>query len=99
MRRNHHLIRLVVALPSLLVAAMLVMWGEQGPAPDHAFIAVLGYFALIAAFMGTVLLMRRGGPSSPGYGTCTSCGYDLRATPNRCPECGTVPKRARGTAA
>lgn len=51
----------------------------------HAYLLLL--FSTLPAIRGYRLYRRRS-QFLPGH--CVKCGYDLRGTPERCPECGTV---------
>lgn len=51
--------------------------------PDWALVIVCG---LLPARACVASLLRR---RAVRRGACPTCGYDLRATPDRCPECGT----------
>jgi hypothetical protein len=41
--------------------------------------------------MPPAIWIRKHRPPKPGL--CPVCGYDLRATPNQCPECGAIPPK------
>ena len=52
------------------------------------------WFATAMMALLPVLVIVRWRYGRKAVGTCRVCGYDLRATPDRCPECGAVPERA-----
>jgi len=65
--------------------------------PDRSLsIAVPFWFLMIlAALLAIPRLTRRvERDRRVAAGCCTRCGYDLRATPEKCPECGAIPSRA-----
>jgi hypothetical protein len=47
----------------------------------------------IAWLITTVIQRKRSKEAVQGL--CIRCGYDLRATPTRCPECGKIPDTAK----
>jgi hypothetical protein len=85
---NLPLRRFVVLVLLLLCVAVLVWVPWKGPEWGGA---VLFAIAVAASAAYRVALVRRGLRRRRREidGLCLSCGYDLRATPGRCPECGT----------
>jgi hypothetical protein len=64
---------------------------ETGQQRLEAAVSMPHWFALLLALsLPAARLVRAFRRRARGPGRCRSCGYDLRATPERCPECGTT---------
>jgi hypothetical protein len=83
-------------LPSLITdrRGLLYFYNVQWPGPFGANLHIPFHtlaFPLtipLATWLWRIYKRRRRFPS----GSCPNCGYDLRATPHRCPECGALPE-------
>jgi hypothetical protein len=51
----------------------------------------VGVFGLYPTLLAWTLVLLFRPKKRSAKGLCDKCGYDMRATPDRCPECGQVP--------
>jgi hypothetical protein len=96
-------LRAPIAIPAGTWRIYLISWAGSLELRRNnvagSLVAQVPYWALFAAllvppivrqrYLGALLRRRR---ARMRAGCCPACGYDLRASPDRCPECGAVPQ-------
>jgi hypothetical protein len=63
----------------------------SGPIARRVLILPLWLLAALFSLPRTLPMLKRRLRRRIPAGCCKRCGYDLRATPDRCPECGAIP--------
>ena len=66
------------------------LWSDGGRSIGVPHSALAATWAVLPAIWLSLMLRRRRRARRLARGRCPACGYDLRATPDQCPECGAV---------
>jgi hypothetical protein len=85
---------LFVVTPMVVVFGRTLRLSAQSlPGVDNAVVGLVGWIVYFGLFVVTFRLVygRRVRALRRLLGQCLGCGYDLRGTPGRCPECGHGP--------
>jgi hypothetical protein len=92
----------VFALPIAIYKDFMAL-KDNPPAFRSTFWSLYPFEGIIYPPIGVALIVydrqRLEREAREDTGRCAVCGYDLRATPQRCPECGAIPPAAKGAAA
>lgn len=68
------------------------IWLQPTPAVHvHVLTVAADHWVILLATAALAFAFRKAATASRKPGVCLECGYDLRATPDRCPECGAAP--------
>src|SRR4051812_47538286 len=91
MKRNTKLILLAAAI-LVAAASIVVLRGDSFEIVWRGYLVGLPFYLVstlaIIWIVTDIRARKRRGRIARGL--CPSCGYDIRATPDRCPECGAM---------